>query len=105
MSERMFPVLCNWERRKLYESLGIPRSVPWSMLAPHEAQAERNHDQSLVTLKRRGGLDVSEMAAVITGRTWRQVREAGMTPEQAAAIVLDALAKHTPPATGAEKGE
>lgn len=88
---RMFPVLASWQLRKRNRSLGIPASVPWAMLAPHEAQAERNHDQSLETLARRGGLDVMEMAAILTDRSWPEIREAVLTIEQAAAIVLDAV--------------
>ena len=93
-SDRMFPVLVNWQHEQMHKDLGVPKSVPWSMLAPHEAQAERNHDQALKTLARRGGLDVSEMVAVLTGQTWREIREAKLTPEQAAEFVIGAVAAH-----------
>ncbi len=89
---RRFPILCNWRHETADKALGVPKSVPWSMLAPHESQAERNHSQSLETLAGRGGLDVSEMVAVLTGQTWREVRAAKLTHEQAAAFVIGAVA-------------
>jgi hypothetical protein len=48
----------------------LPRSVPWEFMAPHEYQALTNHSQSLEVLADRGGLDVTEALAVITGRRW-----------------------------------
>lgn len=63
-SERQFPVL---QGKKL-------RSVPWSMLVPHERQAIANHSQDLETLARRGGLSPVEMAAVILGKPFREVQ-------------------------------
>lgn len=47
-------------------------SVPWEFIAPHEAQAQRNHDQTLQRLAERGGLSAKEMLAVVTGRHWMQ---------------------------------
>lgn len=35
-------------------------AIPWEMLAPHEAQAFRNHDQTLNELAQRGGLSYVE---------------------------------------------
>lgn len=43
-------------------------SLPWGMMAPHEARAVSNHGQSLEKLARRGGLSVDEALAVIEGR-------------------------------------
>ena len=94
MDERQFPILTPYSRMDKYAGLGLPRGVPWSFIEPHEAQALRNHHQSLQQLARRGGLDISEMAAVISGRTWRQINEAGVTVEMAAKLVLEALAVH-----------
>lgn len=63
--ERQFPVL-NSEYRP-----GAPKSVPWSILAPHEPQALKNHcGQSLETLARRGGLSPVEIYAVVNGLSW-----------------------------------
>jgi hypothetical protein len=68
-SERRFPVLLTQrEARDM-----APRTVPWSLLAPHEEQALRNHDQSLDVLARRGGLAPAEMVAVLEDRKWRDM--------------------------------
>ncbi len=40
-------------------------TVPWNLLQPHEAQALKNHDQTLERLNERGGLDWKELYAVI----------------------------------------
>lgn len=57
-NEPMFPIL------------GDPcvKAVPLAFMAPHEAQAQRNHGQSLNTLARRGGLDCGEAEAAVLGR-------------------------------------
>ena len=44
--------------------------VPWRMIAPHEAQARKNHGQSLKRLAERGGLSVCECLNVLEGREW-----------------------------------
>lgn len=65
-----FPVITTCaERRREPE---CPASVPWAMLAPHEAQAMGNHGgQSLARLADRGGLGPREMLNVLEGRTWK----------------------------------
>lgn len=71
---RMFPVLWGQrsrEEKALWEKLGCPKEVPWHILAPHEAQAHKNHSQSLETLARRGGLSPSEMLAILEDRRFR----------------------------------
>jgi hypothetical protein len=70
-SERRFPVLLN--HRPLHDVTACPRSVPWLMLAPHEEQAIRNHDQSLERLAERGGLDPAEMVAILEDRQWGSI--------------------------------
>lgn len=57
MSERRFPIQCS-----------RITSIPWAMIAPHEAQALRNHRQTLERLGARGGLSPREVLAVIGGR-------------------------------------
>ena len=48
------------------------KGIPWSMIAPHEVQAKRNHSmQNLEELARRGGLSPCEAVAVLEGRSWR----------------------------------
>ncbi len=48
----------------------IIASIPWGFIAPHEAQAQRNHGQSLKRLAERGGLAVPEALDIIQGRRW-----------------------------------
>lgn len=51
-------------------------SVPWDFIAPHEAQAQRNHGQSLKRLAERGGLSACEALAVAEGRPWHPALDA-----------------------------
>jgi len=66
MWDRTFPVL-NHKRDNFPLA-----SVPWEFIAPHEAQARRNHAQTLQRLAERGGLSAKEMLAVVTGQHWMQ---------------------------------
>ena len=59
LEERRFPVL----------DAGF--SVPWRLVAPFEAQAERNHNQTLQRLAERGGLDPVELWAVMHRMGWK----------------------------------
>jgi hypothetical protein len=67
-TERRFPVHT--------PRLGCPSWVPWDFLAPHEAWAWKNHEQTLEKLASRGGLCASEMVAVVEGRRWRSMDDA-----------------------------
>ena len=58
--ERLFPILD--------EGFGIPLRL----IAPFEAQAKRNHDQTFQGLASRGGLSAGEMLCVIHGLHWRE---------------------------------
>ncbi|MDP3165157.1 MAG: hypothetical protein Q8N06_06840 [Hydrogenophaga sp.] len=65
---RMFPIMSN----------GTPSmQIPWSVIAPFEHQAQRNHSQSLKRLAERGGLSHSEALAVLRGVRFDQVTERG----------------------------
>ena len=64
-----FPVHSDSRRRVK----ACPRTVPWGILAPHEAQALRNHSQTLKRLAERGGLALCEMCAIIEERRWRSM--------------------------------
>ncbi|MDW3682976.1 hypothetical protein RA280_14705 [Cupriavidus sp. CV2] len=44
--------------------------IPFAMIAPHEAQAQRNHGQSMERLAQRGGLAACEAIDIIEGRRW-----------------------------------
>lgn len=48
--------------------LGTKESIPWSVIAPHEGQAESNHSQTLKRLAERGGLSWTEALLVLTGK-------------------------------------
>jgi hypothetical protein len=85
-----FPVLLDrMDERKAALDAGCPRTVPWSLLAPHEDWAKENHDQSLRRLADRGGLDPTEMVAILERRKWRM-----MTIPNAVARLLELLAAH-----------
>lgn len=50
-------------------------SIPWAMIEPHEKQAIANHDQTLTTLAKRGGLECHEALAVLDGVGYRVALE------------------------------
>lgn len=52
------------------------RDVPFAAVQPYESAAKRNHDQSLRRLNERGGLDVSELWAVVHNKSLRELRGA-----------------------------
>ena len=58
-----------WPSRRdevaLMKELECPRTVPWSIVEPHEAQALHFHSQTLKRLDERGGLAPCELAAVL----------------------------------------
>jgi hypothetical protein len=79
MTEGSFPILfpLSADRRELERAgVVVPRSIPWSLIAPHERQAERNHYQTLKRLAERGGLSPSEACAVLEDRAWHKMEEA-----------------------------
>ena len=47
---------------------GEPASVPWSLLEPHRSRAMQNHHQPLERLYATGGLNLVELARVITDK-------------------------------------
>lgn len=44
--------------------------VPWSFVESHEAQAWKNHGQTLTRLNERGGLSVVELWHVVNDKDW-----------------------------------
>lgn len=47
------------------------KEIPWAFIAPHEAQAQRNHGgQTLERLASRGGLGASEVIDIVKGVRW-----------------------------------
>lgn len=80
-SPLMFSIRRPYELRNQPD--GVPFEVPWAFVAPHDAQARRNHGgQTLARLSERGGLCVSELVAVLEGRDWRDMPR----PEAAARL-------------------
>jgi hypothetical protein len=84
MPER-FPILLSPSEARAHPDW--PRSVPWSLVAPHAAQAERNHSQTLTRLAERGGLGTQELVAVLRDVFWRET--VTMSAEAAMAEVLE----------------
>ncbi|WP_062117250.1 hypothetical protein [Aureimonas sp. AU40] len=78
MSDRLFAIL----------DRAVP-SIPWSMIAPHEAQAQVNHHQTLDRLDARGGLTPCEAIAVLEDRSWSR-----MTQPAAQAALVEAVRRH-----------
>jgi hypothetical protein len=79
LSGRCFPIFLG-EQRSIWQ--GLPDSIPWEVIAPHERQANVNHGQSLETLARLGGLSPYELLAVLLDQAfWRC-----MLPEPATVI-------------------
>lgn len=72
---KTFPVMWPHRRAEIdqYRNHACPRSVPWELLAPHEAQAQSNHSQDLARLAERGGLAPCEMVAVLLDRSHQRM--------------------------------
>lgn len=76
LSGRTFPVLTTLFRRSDLEALALakcPSSVPWALVEPHAWRARENHQQSLERLAERGGLDPTELVAVLEDRRWTRM--------------------------------
>lgn len=89
--EKRFQVLRS-SLTKYVLAAGCPSSVPWSLLAPFEAQAMHNHDQSLAKLNSRGGLSPAEMVAVIEGRNGQWISE--NPDEKVVPLLVEHIRKH-----------
>lgn len=63
--ENLFPVLEPRQKQQVY--------IPYNIIAPHEAQAMRNHSQTLQRLAERGGLSWTEILAVLKNKTWKEM--------------------------------
>ncbi len=69
MSDELFPIMCG-------EQVASHKSwIPWAVIAPHEAQAQHNHSQTLQQLAERGGLSPCEAVAVIEDRSYGRMPE------------------------------
>lgn len=90
----MFPLLATHDERLRYLKFFPKLCVPWALLAPHEAQAQRNHGQTLERLAERGGLGADEMVAILEDRPWSSVRLLSM--EQALTKLLELVKRWKP---------
>jgi len=63
---KQFPIMSMIPRGRRYY-------IPFAMLLEHEAQAKKNHDQTLQYLAKRGGLSSEEANAILEDRApdWR----------------------------------
>lgn len=68
MSTKQFKVLMQGLSRE--QKAECPPSIPWAMIEPHEAQAKRNHSQTLQRLNERGGCAPNEIYAIMHDRDW-----------------------------------
>lgn len=60
-------------RARRFPVQGLDCSVPWSVVAPFEARAQRNHGgQTLERLADRGGLSPTELWCVVHGVGWER---------------------------------
>lgn len=84
MTPEEFPVINHKEQWP-----GCPASVPWGLLAPHEKQALRNHNQTLTRLAERGGCSPCELVALIEER-----RHQRMTKEASARRLIELIDRH-----------
>lgn len=81
-------ILDLFERHNLYPVLQSGRQpqeyIPYNIIAPHEAQAMRNHSQTLQRLAERGGLGWTEILAVLNDKTWKEMGWIGViSPKEA----------------------
>ncbi len=90
---RMFPVLAQSAKAE-YDRVGMPRSVPWDFLDPHEEWARINHAQDLEKLASRGGLGAHEMIAIVEHRRLRELPKNWMTIEEQYEKLTDLLLAH-----------
>lgn len=81
---KSFPIQGDWNREKHCEIK--PSSIPWDLIAAHDAQARKNHaGQGVERLAERHGCSPCEVCAILEDRPWRS-----MGQQEA----LDALAAH-----------
>lgn len=76
---KMFPIMT--EARDITAvradfGTSIVVALPWPMLLAHEAQAIRNHQQTVAELAARCGLSACEACAVLEDRPWRKMPDA-----------------------------
>lgn len=79
LTVKMFPILKTGRWGKTV----LPASIPWSLVAPHEAYAQKYHSQSLERLAQRGGLAPEELWHVILHKDWDGSSKYNVSEEEA----------------------
>jgi hypothetical protein len=64
----LFPLVVDKDRGLAFPE--APTALPWPLVAAHENQALINHGQSIAELAENGGIEWSEMVAVLEDRPW-----------------------------------
>ena len=64
----LFPLIVDRDRSLAFPE--APTALPWPLVAAHENQARINHGRSIVELAENGGIEWSEMVAVLEDRPW-----------------------------------
>jgi hypothetical protein len=67
----LFPLVVDRDRSLAFPE--APTALPWPLVAAHENQALINHGQSISDLADKGGIDWSEMVAVLEDRPWHRM--------------------------------
>lgn len=68
-----FPIQSPFQYLKRADRHPCITGIPWEMIGPHEAQAMRNHSQTLTRLAERAGLSPCEALAVLEDRKWQSM--------------------------------
>jgi hypothetical protein len=77
----------------------ILKEVVWSILAPNEPQALKNHNQSLQHLVKGCGLSLDEIVAILDDRPWKEMT----TNDALAVIIAETVISLFPPPQEIEK--
>ena len=62
---RLFPVIFPRDWEDEMKAAGVPRFIPWNVVADYERRAQTNHGQTLTRLAERGGLDPFEIHVLV----------------------------------------
>lgn len=88
MTDRLFPIMAlsyrgddDISELRAAGTTFLVIALPWSLLAPHERQAQANHGQTLERLAERGGLGLCEAVAILEDRRWRRMPRAEANAE------------------------
>jgi len=81
-ASRLFPLAVDRDRTLAFPD--APTALPWPLVAAHEPQALINHGRSIGELAANGGIEWSEMVAVLEDRPchWMSVDEAAERLEE-----------------------